>query len=38
VLVIPVGRPFQAAPPFTLTDGELDEAFARLRALGRRRA
>ena len=30
VLVIPVGELIQAAPPFTLTDGELDEAFARL--------
>jgi 4-aminobutyrate aminotransferase-like enzyme len=30
VLVIPVGDMIQAAPPFTLTDGELDEAFARL--------
>jgi 4-aminobutyrate aminotransferase-like enzyme len=31
VLVIPVGELIQAAPPFTLTDDELDEAFARLR-------
>src|SRR5262249_26768909 len=30
VLVIPVGDRIQAAPPFTLTDDELDEAFARL--------
>jgi 4-aminobutyrate aminotransferase-like enzyme len=30
VLVIPVGDLIQAAPPFTLTDEELDEAFARL--------
>ena len=30
VLVIPVGEQIQAAPPFTLTDDELDEAFARL--------
>jgi hypothetical protein len=36
VLVIPIpafeGRPalMQAAPPFTLTDDELDEAFGRL--------
>jgi 4-aminobutyrate aminotransferase/(S)-3-amino-2-methylpropionate transaminase len=30
VLVIPVSELIQAAPPFTLTDGELDEAFARL--------
>ena len=30
VLVIPVGRTMQAAPPFTIADGELDEAFARL--------
>jgi acetylornithine/succinyldiaminopimelate/putrescine aminotransferase len=30
VLVIPVGERIQAAPPFTLTDEELDEAFARL--------
>ena len=30
VLVIPVGNLIQAAPPFTLTDAELDEAFARL--------
>ena len=30
VLVIPVGELVQAAPPFTLTDGELDEAFERL--------
>jgi 4-aminobutyrate aminotransferase-like enzyme len=30
VLVIPVGDLIQAAPPFTLTDDELDEAFARL--------
>jgi 4-aminobutyrate aminotransferase-like enzyme len=30
VLVIPVGDRVQAAPPFTLTDAELDEAFARL--------
>jgi 4-aminobutyrate aminotransferase/(S)-3-amino-2-methylpropionate transaminase len=30
VLVIPVGDLVQAAPPFVLTDGELDEAFARL--------
>jgi 4-aminobutyrate aminotransferase / (S)-3-amino-2-methylpropionate transaminase / 5-aminovalerate transaminase len=30
VLVIPVFELIQAAPPFTLTDGELDEAFARL--------
>ena len=37
VLVIPVGNLIQAAPPFTLTDAELDEAFARLARLGRRR-
>jgi 4-aminobutyrate aminotransferase/(S)-3-amino-2-methylpropionate transaminase len=30
VLLIPVGDRVQAAPPFTLTDDELDEAFARL--------
>lgn len=30
VLVIPVSELIQAAPPFTLTDAELDEAFARL--------
>jgi 4-aminobutyrate aminotransferase/(S)-3-amino-2-methylpropionate transaminase len=30
VLVIPVGDLIQAAPPFTLTDDELDEAFLRL--------
>jgi acetylornithine/succinyldiaminopimelate/putrescine aminotransferase len=30
VLVIPVGDLVQAAPPFTITDDELDEAFARL--------
>jgi acetylornithine/succinyldiaminopimelate/putrescine aminotransferase len=30
VLVIPVGDRIQAAPPYTLTDDELDEAFARL--------
>jgi 4-aminobutyrate aminotransferase / (S)-3-amino-2-methylpropionate transaminase / 5-aminovalerate transaminase len=30
VLVIPVGARIQAAPPYTLTDDELDEAFARL--------
>jgi 4-aminobutyrate aminotransferase/(S)-3-amino-2-methylpropionate transaminase len=30
VLTIPVGGRSQAAPPFTLTDEELDEAFARL--------
>jgi 4-aminobutyrate aminotransferase-like enzyme len=30
VLAIPVGNLIQAAPPFTLTDDELDEAFARL--------
>jgi 4-aminobutyrate aminotransferase-like enzyme len=30
VLVIPVGELVQAAPPFVLTDDELDEAFARL--------
>jgi hypothetical protein len=30
VLVIPVGEQIQAAPPFTLTAGELDEALARL--------
>jgi len=30
VLVIPVGEQIQAAPPFTLTDDELDAAFARL--------
>jgi 4-aminobutyrate aminotransferase-like enzyme len=30
VLMIPVAELVQAAPPFTLTDGELDEAFARL--------
>jgi 4-aminobutyrate aminotransferase / (S)-3-amino-2-methylpropionate transaminase / 5-aminovalerate transaminase len=30
VLVIPVGSQIQAAPPFTITDGELDEALARL--------
>jgi len=30
VLTIPVGDLIQAAPPFTLTDEELDEAFARL--------
>jgi 4-aminobutyrate aminotransferase-like enzyme len=30
VLVIPVAEMIQAAPPFTLTDDELDEAFARL--------
>lgn len=30
VLVIPVAEFIQAAPPFTLTDDELDEAFARL--------
>jgi adenosylmethionine-8-amino-7-oxononanoate aminotransferase len=30
VLVIPVGDLIQAAPPFTITDNELDEAFARL--------
>jgi 4-aminobutyrate aminotransferase / (S)-3-amino-2-methylpropionate transaminase / 5-aminovalerate transaminase len=31
VLVIPVGGSIQAAPPFTLADDELEEAFARLR-------
>jgi acetylornithine/succinyldiaminopimelate/putrescine aminotransferase len=31
VLVIPVGDLVQAAPPFTITDDELDEAFARLK-------
>jgi 4-aminobutyrate aminotransferase-like enzyme len=31
VLVIPVGDLIQAAPPFTISDDELDEAFARLR-------
>ena len=30
VLVIPVAELIQAAPPFTLTDAELDEAFERL--------
>jgi 4-aminobutyrate aminotransferase/(S)-3-amino-2-methylpropionate transaminase len=30
VLVIPVSELIQAAPPFTLTNGELDEAFVRL--------
>jgi 4-aminobutyrate aminotransferase/(S)-3-amino-2-methylpropionate transaminase len=30
VLVIPVGDRIQAAPPFTLSDDELDEAFSRL--------
>jgi adenosylmethionine-8-amino-7-oxononanoate aminotransferase len=30
VLVIPVGDRIQAAPPYTLTDDELDDAFARL--------
>ena len=30
VLVIPVGELIQAAPPFTLKDDELDEAFLRL--------
>jgi 4-aminobutyrate aminotransferase-like enzyme len=30
VLLIPVGDRVQAAPPFTLTDDELDEAFGRL--------
>jgi len=30
VLTIPVGNLSQAAPPFTLTDDELEEAFARL--------
>jgi 4-aminobutyrate aminotransferase-like enzyme len=30
VLTIPVGNLSQAAPPFTLTDDDLDEAFARL--------
>lgn len=30
VLVIPVGESIQAAPPFTLTDDDLNEAFARL--------
>ena len=30
VLVIPVGELVQAAPPFTITDDELDEALARL--------
>jgi acetylornithine/succinyldiaminopimelate/putrescine aminotransferase len=30
VLTIPVGKLSQAAPPFTLADGDLDEAFARL--------
>jgi 4-aminobutyrate aminotransferase / (S)-3-amino-2-methylpropionate transaminase / 5-aminovalerate transaminase len=30
VLLIPVGDRVQAAPPYTLTDDELDEAFARL--------
>jgi len=30
VLTIPVGNLSQAAPPFTLTDAELDEAFSRL--------
>jgi 4-aminobutyrate aminotransferase-like enzyme len=30
VLVIPVGELIQAAPPFTLTDDDLNEAFARL--------
>lgn len=30
VLVIPVGDMIQAAPPFTLADAELDEAFERL--------
>jgi 4-aminobutyrate aminotransferase/(S)-3-amino-2-methylpropionate transaminase len=35
VLVIPVGELIQAAPPYTLTDDELDEAFSRLsRAYG----
>ena len=31
VLVIPVGDRIQAAPPYTLTDDELDEALSRLR-------
>lgn len=30
VLAIPVGAQIQAAPPFTLTEDELDETFARL--------
>jgi adenosylmethionine-8-amino-7-oxononanoate aminotransferase len=30
VLLIPVGDRAQAAPPYTLTDDELDEASARL--------
>jgi len=30
VLTIPVGESIQAAPPFSLTDDELDEAFRRL--------
>jgi len=34
VLVIPVGDLVQAAPPFTIGDDELDEAFARLKAQG----
>ena len=34
VLLIPVGDRVQAAPPFTLTDDELDEAFARLSRYG----
>jgi acetylornithine/succinyldiaminopimelate/putrescine aminotransferase len=34
VLLIPVGSALQAAPPFTLTDAELDEAFARYGAGG----
>jgi 4-aminobutyrate aminotransferase/(S)-3-amino-2-methylpropionate transaminase len=29
LLLIPIGGAVQAAPPFTLTDAELDEAFAR---------
>jgi 4-aminobutyrate aminotransferase/(S)-3-amino-2-methylpropionate transaminase len=33
VLLIPVGSAVQAAPPFTLTNEELDEAFARYGAL-----
>jgi len=33
VLLIPVGSAVQAAPPFTLTDAELEEAFARYGAL-----
>jgi 4-aminobutyrate aminotransferase / (S)-3-amino-2-methylpropionate transaminase / 5-aminovalerate transaminase len=34
VLVIPVGQQIQAAPPFTVTDEELEEAFARLSRYG----